>query len=236
MQRLQIKTKRDWFIAFVFAFLFTYLVALRYQAGINEFLLPFTPDKISYFNQPDNHGVYAVTVLVMTGLSIGVMIYKKVKGKSIVFALAAGIVITCAIAGSYYYQCHLILKIPSEYKPAGVTVSYYDDQDSSYTDLKLDGKTKEQIVDKVLALKPLSGEEAQIIRDKGDADDRGDELSISIWYPRKHGYSYHIWVGVGIKDSVIRIHKGHSPKTDPIYQDNGLLETLEQIKSDQGIS
>lgn len=231
MQRLQIKSKRDWFIAFVFAFLFIYLIALRYQAGINEFLLSFTPDKISFLNQPD-HGVYAVTVLVMTALSIGVMIYKKVKGKFIVLALAAGIVITCAIAGSYYYQCSLILKIPSEYKPQSVTVSYYDSQDSSYTDFELDGKTKEQIVDKVLALKPLSGEEAQIIRDKGDADGRGDELSISIWYPQKNGYSYHIWVGVGVTDSVIRIHTGHSPKSDPIYRDNGLLEILEQIKSE----
>ena len=227
MQKLKIKSKRDWFIAFIFSFLFIYLIVLRFQPIINECLLPLTPDKISFFNQPDDLGVYAVTVLVMSGLSIGVMIYKKVKGKYLALALAGGIVIAGAIMGSYSYQCHLILKIPAEYRPEAVMVSYYDKRNDTHIDYTLDEETKEQIVDRVLALERISKEEQ---RDISDFDDSGSEMSIMVWYPLNNGYSYELWVS--IKDNVIRIHKGHSLETDPIYQDNGLLEILEKMRND----
>lgn len=231
MQKLRIKTKRDWLIAFVFAFLLTYVIVLRFRGEINEFLLPLTPDRISFFNQPENQGVYAVTVLVMSVLTIGVMIYKKIRGKYIALALAAGIVIAGAAIGSYYYECHLMLKVPSEYQPEDVSVFCLGGPEASHGSYKLDEETKAQLVDKVLTLEPLSKEEEKRQRDRSNMEDNGEETSVSISYPKQHGQSYHIWVGV--RDGVIRIHKGHSPNSDPIYKDNGLLGLIEQLKTSE---
>lgn len=230
VQKLSIKSRRDWFIAFVFAFLFIYLIVLRYQVVINDFLLPLTPDRISFFNQPENHGVYAITVLAMSALTMGVMIYKKVRGKYIALVLAGGIMLAGAVMGSYYYECRVMLKIPSEYQPEGVSVYYYG-LDSSHEGYTLNEETEKQLVDKVVALEPLSEEEEKEQKERIDIDGSSGETSISIWYPRKHGHSYHLWVRV--KDDVIRITKGHSPKDDPLYQDNGLLDILEKIQKGQ---
>ncbi|MBR0598161.1 hypothetical protein [Sinanaerobacter chloroacetimidivorans] len=229
MQGLRIKSKRDWFIAFVFAFLFIYLIALKFQNRISELLWPLTPDKISLLNQPDGQGVFAAAVLAMTALSIGVMIYKKVKGKYLVFALVGGIVIAGAAIGVYYYECQSIINIPSECKPEGVSVTYHDERGPSFIDYALSEKTKDQIVNKVLALQPLSGEEKKELNERNDTGGSGGETSVSIWYPKKDGYSY--LISVSMKDNVIYTCRGRSPESIVIYQDNGLLEVLEKMKT-----
>lgn len=228
MRGFRIKSKRDWCIAFAFAFLFLYLTALKFQTRISELLWPLTPDKISLLNQPDEQGVFAAAVLAMTALSIGVMIYKKIKGKYLVFALTGGIVIAGAAIGAYCYECQSIIKIPLGCKPEGVSVTYLDERDHSFVSYTLDEKTKAQIVNKVLALQPLSGKGEKQLNGRNDTEGRSGETSISIWYPKKDGYSY--LVSVSIKDNVIYTDRGRSPASTVIYQDNGLSEILEKIK------
>ena len=229
MQRLWIKSKKDWFIAFVFAFLIIYLIALKFQARISELLWPLTPDKISLLNQPDGQGVLAAAVLAMTVLSIGVMIYKKVKGKYLVFALTGGIIIAGAAIGAYYYQCQSIINIPSEREPESVWISSFERRNGSHADYTLDEQTKEQIVDKVLELQPLpAGEKEGLQEINGEGG--APVTSISIWYPKKDGYSY--LISVEVQDNIIWTDRGRSPKSIVLYQDNGLLKILESLKRD----
>ena len=237
MQKLRIKSKRDWFIAFIIAFLFIYLIALKFQVRISELLWPLTPDKLSILNQPDGQGVFAAAVLAMTALSIGVMIYKKVKGKYLVLALAGGIVIAGAAIGSYCYQCQTIIKIPSECKPEAVTVHHFD-WDSGFVNYSLDEDATGQIADKVLALQPLSKEEMKAKREaeeqkkaKGSDDSEG-WISVSVQYPKEDGYSYDI--DINIQDSTISsAYRGSSLNSTVFYQDNGLLELIEGMKTSE---
>ncbi|HML37148.1 MAG TPA: hypothetical protein PKA19_07000 [Bacillota bacterium] len=236
MQKLRIKSKRDWFIAFIIAFLFIYLIALKFQVRISELLWPLTPDKLSILNQPDGQGVFAAAVLAMTALSIGVMIYKKVKGKYLVLALAGGIVIAGAAIGAYCYQCQSIVNIPSESKPESVDVQYFG-RDGGFVNYQPDEETKARIVDKVLTLQPLPKEEAKAEREaakqriENTADSRGGWTSVAVWYPKEDGYSY--LISIDIEDHVIRADRGHSLNSTVFYRDNGLLELIEGLKSSE---
>ncbi|WP_027399144.1 DUF4064 domain-containing protein [Anaerovorax odorimutans] len=226
MNKFQIKTRRDWIIAFIFSFLIVYLIVSKFQVDINEYLLMLTPDKISFFSQPESHGVYIVVVIIMLILSICTMIYKKVNKKYIAMVLIGGILIAGAVIASYYYECYAILKIPYQYEPEWVNISSYNEKTSSHVNYTLDENTKEQIVDKILALEPLPKDEEKTV----SAEDKKekDEVSINIWYPKSHGQIYNIWVHVN--DDVIRITKGHSTNEDPMYKDNGLIEIIEKLK------
>lgn len=225
MQRLRIKTRKDWFIAFVFTFLLVYLLVLRYQVVINDWLLRVTPGKISYFNQPEEQGVFAVTVLAVAVISIGVMIYKKVKGKYITLALAGGIIIAAAIMATYYYECRLLLKVPLESEPESVRVS--EERNGSHISYTLNQEMEEQIVEKIMALEPLSDQD-DIRRETINGST--DRTSISIWYPRRNDYSYHIMISV--KNKIIYFAKGHGLESVIFYQDNGLLDILEELRDE----
>lgn len=232
--KIQIKSRKDWIIAFVLAFLLIYLIVLRYRVTINDWLLPLQPDKVGYFNQPENHGVYAVTVLCVTALAIGVMIYKRIKGKYVALALAGGLLTVAVIAGTYAYHCHQLLKIPFESQPESMWVTGDDWEKDAHLRYELDEATEKLIADKVRSLERLPKEEEQKQRDAVLAgmkkDNRGKELSISLWYGRKNRAPYHIWVNV--ENGMIYINKGHGIGDDPFFRDNGLLEILENLKTE----
>ncbi|HWQ77194.1 MAG TPA: hypothetical protein VN381_00110 [Anaerovoracaceae bacterium] len=226
----QIKSKKDWLIAFLLAFLLIYLIVLRYQGRINELLLWITPDRISFFDQPENQGVYAVTVLILLMLSIGVMIYKNMDRKQVGLAMVAGVAVIAVIVGSYYYQCHLMLRLPYESAPRDVSmVSFKNGEGKNY---ELDEEMKKQLAEKILALESVSREEEQrqrsIARAAGGSGN--GEVWVTVRYSREGGPSYKNWVKVG--DGVISIVKGHGVNQDPFYSDNGLLQLLENIQSE----
>lgn len=228
-----IKSRKDWLIAFLIAFLMIYLVVLRYQMDINESLMQITPGKISYFNQPENQGVYAVTVLCLTILSLGVMIYKRIGKKRIGLAMAAGLVLTTVIAGSYFYECDRTIKTPYRSDPSDVSVTYWENGEGKRYDL--DEPTKIALADLIVALEPVpdqGSEQSESQNQNGTmevADDQErSEFWVSVNYPRPNRADYHIWAM--INDGVIHISKGHRADQDPIYMDNGVLYLLEKIK------
>ena len=231
-----ITSRKDWLIAFLIAFLFIYLIVVRYQININETLMLVTPGKISYFNQPENHGVYAVTVVCLTILSLGVMIYKKIGKKRIGLAMAAGIVLTAAITGSYFYECDRTIRTPYGSDPSYVSVTYWSNgEGESY---ELDEPTKKQLADLIVALEPLQDQISEQIEQserqkqnrtmKDGSDQERSEFWVTVNYPRPDRAPYQIWAI--INGGVIRITKGHSTEQDPIYIDNGLLELLEGLQ------
>jgi hypothetical protein len=236
-----IKSRKDWFIAFVLAFLMIYLMALRYQGKINASLMLVTPGKISYFNQPENHGVYAVTVLGLTILSLGVMIYKKIEKNRIGRAMAAGIALIAAITGSYFYDCDRTIKTPYGSDPSYVSVTYWENGEGET--YELDEPTKKQLADLVVALEPLQDRVSEQSEQPEQSeqserqnqnetmnvarDQERSEFWVTVNYPRPNRAPYQIWAI--INGGVIRITKGHSTAQDPIYIDNGLLALLEGL-------
>lgn len=229
MERKQwkIKTKRDWVIAAGFLFLLSYLWASRYQGRINEQLMRFSPEKMSYFNQPERHGVYLLTIL-MAAVLFSILwawqrkMAKKSIGKGIAVAWIAAIFMMGGIWLTYQAECRQIVNTPSAGLTPNVSVCGWGKSDLGAVELT--EEEKERILKLCLGLKAPSKEEQENMRAQIDED---DQISIDIWYPEYKNHSYHLWFF--LEEDVLYLNRGHSSSDGIFYDGTEMRELLEEI-------
>lgn len=233
MKRWRIKTGRDWVIAAGFLFLLSYLIASRYQQNINRWLMGFSPEKMSYFNQPENHGIYLVAVLLTAVLWTALRIWQRgtnpkpmVKGLAAVWILAA--VLSGVIWFSYQAECRQIVNTPSSGLKPSVEISSWDMELPE--DLELTGEEQERLLEACLALEAPSKEEQELLRARTDEMDR---INITIWYPEYKNHSYHLWFF--LEEDVIGLYRGHDSAEAVYYDGTEVRETVEEILESHGV-
>lgn len=224
MKQWRIKTKRDWGIAAGFLFLGSYLAASKYQQRINEWLMEFSPEKMSTFNQPEKHGVYlAALFLAAVFFSVLWIWQRKSEEKRFGKGLAAVWILTAVLSGSVWFsyqtECRQIVHTPDEGLKAEVGIFSWDKELPELTE-----EEQQKLLELCLNLKAPSKEEQEELRSRIDEE---DEINIDIRYPKYKNHSYQLWFI--LEEDVIRLNRGHSA-SDAVYYDGAeVRELVERI-------
>lgn len=223
MKQWKIKTKRDWMIAAFFLFLLSYLIASRYQQRMNEWLMVFSPEKMSCFNQPENHGVYLLaTALAAIFWTILWVWQKRADKKQFVRGLAAVWILAVLLAGivwfAYQAECRRIVNTPSAGLKADVSIFSWDV--NLPEPLYLTEKEQQELLGLCLNLTAPSKEEQEALRARTDERDR---ISIDIRYPEYRNHSYSLWFF--LEEDVMVLNRGHS-SSDAVYYDGTKVRAL----------
>lgn len=223
MKKWMIKTKRDWAIAAGFLLLLSYLITSRYQQGMNEWLMKFSPEKMSYFNQPEKHGVYLLTVILAAALGTILWIWQRKMSekplrKGLLIIWAAAVLALGIVWGAYQAECRQIVNTPSTGLKPDVHIS--DWSMDLPEPLELTEEQQQQIVDLCLNLQALPKEEQETMMEQLTQD---DGIEIHIWYPEYKGHSYNLWFH--LEGDILCLYRGHS-KFDGVYYDSTEVQAL----------
>ncbi len=232
MSKWRIKTRRDWLIAAGFLFLVSYLAAGRFQQRINDWLMNVSPEKMGYFNQPENHGVYMLAALLAGVMGTALWIWQRRMQQK---RLAAGIegiwaivvLATGCIWAAYQAECHGIVNTPWE---SGLTphvdVQYWGTGGIG-DQWELTEEEQEQILQICLTMEAPSKEEQAALREQITEE---NQISISIWYPEYKNHSYHLWFF--LEGDILYLNRGHTPDDAVYYDGTKLYELLNNLKID----
>lgn len=225
MKKWRIQKNRDWAVAAFFLLLFSYLAAGRYQQPINEWLMSFSPEKMSSFNQPEHQGVYFAAIFLAAVLfSLLWLWQRKAEGKSVkemLLILWAGTaVFLTGISLSYHLECRRIVNTPydTDLVPQ-VDLTFHIGAESYLAELT--EEAQKELLWLCLDLEPLSLEKQEVIQEQTGWD---WDAEIQIWYPEYQNHSYRLWFH--LKDQILRFHKGHSTETDLYYDGTRIREFL----------
>lgn len=226
---MQIKTKKDWVIAFIFALLIIYGVTTRFSYRLQSFLLEYGNPKLTNMNQPRGYGNLIITLLIMTLLiEILLIAYRKsIKIKAV--TLLVGTLCAVLLFAGYLFNCNLIVSVIGTEEPISVHANGWG------TDISLSMNKDQQ--DKLIAycetLELVSTNQEKALENTFYADGNitGNSLLIWITYPKKYGHNYDLMVCE--YDNMIFVRKGYNNKNKEIvtfYKDNGLLSLINQMK------
>lgn len=224
MKGLQIKTRKDWCIAFVFAAFLSYAVSSFFVDWFQGFLLRYGNPMLTQMNQPRSYENVAFTILVLTLLVEILLICKKRKRKILLLCPFVGIILSAAVIAGYFAHVDLIVST-AENRDA---VSMYISPWGRGADLTFTEKEEHEIEELCKQLKPVSKEKQKELEEQV-LDEHGGfpEESEFIWcrYPKQYGHNYEMRVGV-VKQSIF-VFKGYDNQQRAIIvfmEDNGLLD------------
>lgn len=118
MRKSWIKTKKDWYIAFIFTILVTYVlsdfiwkisVGILTGLSLKEFIMLFFPDKITYASYPATYGNLFVTAVVVTLVSVIVLCRHHAKLKKVLAAAGTGAIVSLGVLAAFHMHCRLIV-------------------------------------------------------------------------------------------------------------------------------
>lgn len=227
MKKWMIKTKRDWAIAAGFLLLISYLIASRYQQRMNEWLMDFSPEKMSYFNQPENQGVYLLAVLLAAVLGSILWIWqRKMAGKplwkGLVAITAAAVALLGAVWFAYQAECRQIVDTP--YTGLKPTVSIFSWDVELPENLELTEEEQQKILDLCLNVQALPEEEQEIMRERMTET---NDISIDIWYLEYKNHSYNLWFF--LEGDILCLNRGHSKAEAVFYDGTEARALVEEI-------
>lgn len=220
MKKWRIKTKKDWCIAFIFAFLIISVLAEYHFQWTNDFLQRFFPDKMNYTCQPKGYAVLLLIVIGMTIFTEAVFLFRKKPVKLAGGLLGIGILLCVGTVALFRYHCQLIVAMPEKSEPQSAMLSDFGSETNVSTELSKEEQKK--LGELMYALQPLPQAEQEKL------NQREWEAGIHIWltYPEKYGQSY--WMIANVEDGVIRMSpNGGMPYV--FYEDNGLVEYLKEL-------
>lgn len=232
MNRLRIKTKRDWCITFIFTILIVYGITTGFSFKLQSWLLNFGNPKLTNMNQPKSYGNLMITALTMTVIiEILLFLYhKSVKIKLI--TIVAGIACTGFIFMGYLMNCNLIVSVIKNSESIRMHIGGWGRE----VNVTMDEGQKEKLISYCEKLKPVSKMEEKKL-EKSFYSSKTDITveSILIWttYPKKYGHNYDMMVCV--YNDMIFIRKGydnHQREIVTFFKDNGLIDLIEEVVSE----
>jgi hypothetical protein len=226
---IQIKAKKDWVIAFIFALLIVYGISTRFSYRLQSLLLEYGNSKLTNMNQPRGYGNLIITALVMTIIAEILLIVYRKSIKIKIFTLLAGMLCAVLLFAGYLFNCNLIVSVIDIEKPVSVRANGWG------TDINLNMNTEQQdkLVSYCETLEPVPADQEKELENVFYADGNMTSNSLLIWitYPKKYGHNYDLMVCV--YDNMIFVRKGYNNRNKEIvtfYKDNGLLSLINQMK------
>ncbi len=226
MRFIKITSRKDWIIAFVFTSLVVYGVSSHYSFRLQSFLLTYGNSRLTNMNQPRGYANLMVVFLVMTLITeIILFLYHKSWVKKLVTALA-GVILTLLIWAGYLINCDLIVSVIHTSEPSSIHVGGWGHQ----VDVTMNEEQKEQLITYCETLQPVNAQKERAL-EAAFHKSGFTSKSILIWstYPRKYGHNYDLMVCV--YQDMIFIRKGYNGKQEIVtfYEDNGILDLLQEI-------
>ena len=109
MKVFQIRTKKDWCIAGVFAALAAYGVSTFFSSDFQGILLRYGNPMLTDMNQPKSYGNVIFTILIMVILLEAVWWKMKRRARMKVLGAAAGTALAAAVLAGYFLHCDRIV-------------------------------------------------------------------------------------------------------------------------------
>lgn len=216
MKKWMIKTRRDWAIAAGFLFLLSYLAASVYRHTVNQWLMGFSPEKMGYFNQPENHGVYLLTVLLTAVSGSLLWLWQRHmsgkgmwKGLLVIWALAL-----TSLGGIWYaYQAECRQIVDTPYTGLEPRVDIFSWDVELPKPLELTEEERKEVVELCLNLEALPEEEQE---QKREAMKEEELISLQISYPTYKNHQYSLWFF--LEGDILCLNRGHN-KADAVFYD-----------------
>jgi len=216
MKKWMIKTKRDWVIAAGFLFLLSYLFASRYQQRMNRWLMNFSPEKMSYFNQPENHGVYLLAVLLAAVFGTVLWFWqrrmaKKTIGKGLLVIWVLAFAAIGGIWSFYQAECRQIINTPSAGLKPDVDIFSWDVELPE--NMELTEEEQQKFLDLLLNIRALPEDEQEIMREQMPEEKM---ISLQIRYPKYKNHSYQLWFF--LEGDMLCLNRGNN-KYEAVFYD-----------------
>lgn len=228
MKQWRIKTKRDWAVAALFLLLLSYLLASRFQQRMNEWLMDFSPEKMSYFNQPEMHGVYLLAVLLAAVFGTVLWLWqrrmeKRKAGRGLIILWVLAVILEAGIWSAYQSECRQIVNTPysTDLKPQVHIFSWDVELPEP---LELTEEEQQKVLDLCLNLEALSKDEQERMREQMPEEEL---ISLQISYPTYKNHSYHLWFF--LEDDMLCLNRGHNKYDAVFYDGTEAKELVEEI-------
>lgn len=220
MEKLRIKTKKDWVIAYIFMTLVVYGISTRFN--FQSWLLKYGNPMMTQLNQPKSYGNVIFMIVCMTLITEILLLRKKKKIKWLVIIAVVGCVSSITTFKMYEWNTDKIVSVKDEEQGVLSHVGYWVGDAVEVTE-------KEKIIELCEKLEPVSEEEQARLEQEyfADEDYLIDSVTIDITYPEKYGHSFVL--AVSVHDDNVYIWKGYSNKQEDIvtfYEDNGIAELV----------
>lgn len=222
MKAFQIKTKKDWCIAFLFALLVVYGISTFFSFDFQCLLLRYGNPMLTNMNQPKSYGNVIFTILVMTVLTEVVWWKKKRSVRAKAAGAAAGAALAAAVLAGYFLSCSLIVSSIEHGDGVVTSISPWGrESDVSFTEGQ-----RQEIKKLCEGLQPVSaGEQKQLEQEYLEAGGDIPDSAELIWitYPQRYGHMFDLMVCVD--GERIFVKKGYDNRQRPIvtfFEDNGL--------------
>ena len=240
---LGIKNKRDWFIACGFTFLVVYAISTRFSQKMDDWLFNFTPDFFTNMNQLRSYGNWLITIAVMAVIVEAVLLlYRKIwKVKPWIFVgvFATAVVLWLGVFFGYQLHSRLVVSVIDTEQPVSFGISLgFGAQETYIQGTSLTAEETEQLLELCKTLQPVGEEEQErLYREYKDSDSDWfmNATEIGFRYPVKYGHDFHF--NIRIYDGNIYVRKGYNEKQKELivfFEDNGLLQMVEELKEKYG--
>lgn len=220
----RIKTRKDWFLAFLFTALLVYVAAVRFfQWKIQHFMQKFMPDKMSTMNLPEGYGTVLFCALIMALIVMAVLAFEHQKKKYIAAAGLAGFLIADCALGGFVFHCRLIAQRGYEEPAASAWISFGDGTEDVNLASGDDTLARLQMLAFSLERQPAERQEelGKMVR-----EGKKDRSFVWFSFPDKyfHGYDPIFNIEEGL------IYMGQGNENMVFYKDNGFIECVEELK------
>lgn len=234
--KIKIDNKKDWIIFWVFAVLVAYAVAGFFMNRIDQVLRKLDSPWLWEGNEPQSYGrmIAAVVLLVLMAEVICFLRRKKLWTKLAV--LAAGILIPAALVWMYWYNCRLIVSVLWDEKPSYIGVTWEDP--GSNKNIRYHPTPEEQadILEMCRNLTVVSDE--RILKEFKEWEMQIDSIwkqdGIDLHFPEKYGHNYYL--NIYVWGDYVYFFRGHgygNAEFFTLFEDNGLIQYIENIKQEQ---
>ena len=224
MKKWRIKTTKDWVIAAGLLFLLSCLAVSGYRQRINEWLMKFSPEKLSIFNQPEHQGVYLFALVLAAVLFSLLWIWQRTsEGKPVkkvlVFLWAGTAALMAGVLCSYQLECRQIVRTPYE-TDLVPDISVTCKEGEAFTDVVLTREQEETLLTLCLRVQALSKED----QEKWSQEKEAWDYEIMIRYPEYRNHRYSLWFC--LQDGVLGLRRGHSQQEKIYYDGTEIGELL----------
>lgn len=245
--RFRIKGKRDWAVFWIFAALLCYVLGGRFLSyGITDWLFESGNPYLTNLNDPSpgwGRLMIALIMLAVVGEIVLILCKRNRKGVIAMAVLLAGAcVVPFAVKGLYRIHTYLIVSSLWEEKPQTVRVWFLGkNQETGQTrygflDEDLSKEQKQELLEFCKNMTMVSDENElkkleEWYRETPSAFMNSTDINIS--YNRKYGHSYSF--NLRIYEGKIFIWRGNGRQPAQyviFFEDNGLVEWLEELSSD----
>lgn len=245
--RLRIRGKKDWAVFWIFAGLLCYVLGGRFQSyRIKDWLFQSSSPYMTNLNDPAPGWGCLMTALVLlavVGEIVLILCKRNRKGVIAMAVLLAGAcVVPFAVRGLYRVHTYLIVSSLWKENPQTVSVWFLGkDQETGQTrygflDEDLSKEQKQELLEFCKNMTMISDENKLKHLEEWYRETPAafmDSTNINIKYNRKYGHSYSF--NLSIYEGKIFIWRGNGKQ--PVqyvtfFEDNGLIEWLEELSSD----